>query len=90
MRRPCVVCGQPCNGTRCPRHPRPTRQQRGYDIDHDRARRKLAATLPAPCAYCGRILTSDDRWCAAHVIDGDPGAGWQHACPACNERAKVR
>lgn len=95
--RPCLGCGTPTPRRRCPtctRHleqRRGTRQQRGYDADHDRARRQLAATLPAPCAYgCGTTLTPDRPWVAAHVIDGDPSAGWIASCRPCNERAKRR
>ena len=27
-------------------------------------------------------------WVAAHVVDGDPSAGWLPSCRSCNERAK--
>ena len=70
---------------------RPNRTQRGYGAQHDRARRILAATLPAPCAYrCGTVLRSAAEMVAAHVVDGDPSAGWIAACRSCNERAKRR
>ena len=73
---------------RCALHRRTT-SQRGYGIGHQRARHTLRATLPAPCAYgCGRILRPDGAWVAAHVVDGDPSAGYVAACPPCNERAK--
>ena len=32
----------------------------------------------------------DERFVAAHVIDGQPKRGWQVAHPRCNERAKRR
>ena len=92
MRRPCIVCGAPCNGSRCPRHQRTTdRTARGYGAEHQAARRALATTLPAPCGYgCGLTLTADSPWVAAHVIDGDPTAGWIASCRSCNEQAKTR
>lgn len=69
---------------------RGTRQQRGYDADHDAARRALAATLPAPCGYgCGTTLTPDHPWVAAHRVDGHPQHGWLASCVRCNERAKT-
>ena len=73
---------------RCARH-RLSTSQRGYGLRHQRARDALRASLPTPCGYgCGRILQPDGDWVAAHVVDGDPEAGWIAACPLCNERAK--
>ena len=73
---------------RCALHRRTT-SQRGYGIGHQRARDALRASLPTPCGYgCGRVLQPDGDWVAAHVVDGDPAAGWIAACPVCNERAK--
>jgi hypothetical protein len=101
MRRPCLSCGTPTDKTRCPscargatrarEQGRPTRQARGYDRFHDRARRALRATLPAPCGYgCGTWLEPDGSWVAAHRVDGDPTAGWLASCRSCNEQAKRR
>jgi hypothetical protein len=96
MRRPCLDCDTPTPRTRCPRctqardHARGTRQQRGYDAQHQAARAELAMTLPAPCGYCGVVITRGERWVAAHVVDGDPSFGWLLAHYACNERAKTR
>lgn len=90
MRTACLVPGCPgyaVHRGRCARHRRST-TQRGYGIRHQRSRHELAATLPAPCGYCGRWLTSADRWVAAHVVDGRPEYGYVVACPGCNERAK--
>lgn len=91
-RRPCIVCGQPSNGPRCPRHQRTNNShQRGYGAAHQRARAQLALTLPAPCGYgCGTQLNPNGPWVAAHRIDGDPTAGWIASCRSCNERAKAR
>lgn len=73
---------------RCGEH-RLTTDGRGYGRTHGAARRALAATLPAPCAYgCGARLTRGGRWVAAHVVDGDERAGWVASCLVCNERAK--
>lgn len=53
-------------------------------------RRELEKTLPRECAYgCGTMLMPTSRWVAAHVVDGDPRAGYVVACGPCNERAKL-
>jgi hypothetical protein len=80
------------SGTRCAacERRRPSRQARGYDASHDRARATLRALLPAPCFYCRTVIGQGEAFVAAHVIDGDPSAGWAAAHAACNERAKVR
>lgn len=102
MKRPCLDCGRLVNdATRCPpcdarksrlrEAGRPSRYARGYDSAHYRARMALALTLPDACGYgCGRMLHRDGDWVAAHVVDGDPSAGWVAACRSCNERAKHR
>jgi hypothetical protein len=81
------------SGTRCSacERRRPSRQARGYDATHQRARAALARTLPAPCACgCGVVLDADSDWVAAHVRDGDPSAGWVAMCRSGNERMKRR
>lgn len=99
MKRPCIEPGCPAytERTRCVEHERQrdrrrgSRQQRGYDRTHDAARRSLAADLPAECGYgCGTVLHPDDTWVAAHVVDGDPTAGWMVSCVRCNQRASRR
>jgi hypothetical protein len=70
---------------------RGSRQARGYGADHERARRLLWARLPDLCGYgCGTWLEPAADWVAAHLVDGDPSAGWIAACRRCNERAKAR
>jgi len=81
------------SGTRCAacERRRPSRQARGYDAAHNRARAALAAMLPAPCACeCGAVLDAGSDWVAAHVVDGDPSAGWAAMCRPGNERMKRR
>ena len=83
-----VVSGTPCR--ECERR-RPSRQARGYGAEHQRARALLLALLPVPCAYgCGAVIVAASDLVAAHVVDGDPSAGWQASCRSCNERAKRR
>jgi hypothetical protein len=97
MKRPCLDCGMPTDGSRCSLHRKLTMRRRqsatsrGYDRHHRAARAALRDTLPAPCAYgCGTWLEPDGVWNAAHVIDGDASAGWIAACVSCNQRARAR
>lgn len=92
-----VVSGQRCRACAKRREStRATPAMRGYGAQHAAARRALALTLPSVCGYehdarCPRTLIHPGtQWVAAHVVDGDPSAGWMAAHPACNERAKVR
>ena len=81
------------SGTRCAacERRRPSRQARGYDSAHQRARALLLTLLPTPCAYgCSTVIVAASDLVAAHVVDGDPSSGWQAACRSCNERAKRR
>lgn len=99
LSRPCIEpgCDEFTTSTRCASHARErwrargSTTARGYGSDHQRARDELRRTLPAFCGYgCGAWLEPSDRWVAAHVVDGDPTAGYLVACPSCNERAKRR
>jgi hypothetical protein len=76
------------SGSRCPRH-RATTSERGYGSPHQAVRSRLAATLPAPCGYCGTVIQPGERWDAAHVVDGRPEFGYVPAHPRCNQRAKA-
>ena len=93
-RRPCIVCGHPTNGTRCPTHAHspgrdPQRRAANYGEAHRRARATLTGTLPTPCWYgCGTILTTNTDWVAAHQVDGDPTSPRVASCRTCNEQAK--
>lgn len=94
-RRPCLTCGRPTTGTRCPACGTspgrdPQRRAANYGHHHRTERARLARTLPAPCWYaCGTILEPASDWVAAHVIDGDPTSPRVVACRTCNERAKA-
>lgn len=103
MNRPCLCTGCPVHPGRCTRttprtrcvpceryrdRERGTRQDRGYGPEHQAARRTLAGTLPYPCGYCGVVVQPDERWVAAHEVDGRPEFGWKVSHPICNERAK--
>lgn len=58
-RRPCVICGSPCSGSRCTAHPATPRRSahaRGYGADHARqTARAIEAEpwchTPAGCPY---------------------------------------
>lgn len=100
MRRPCLEpgCPETTERTRCPRHEaqrqrgraRPTTSRRGYGSAHQSGRAALAATLPAPCGYCGATIRPGERWDAAHRVDGRPELGLVVAHPRCNQREGKR
>lgn len=93
--RACLECGGLSPGTRCPDcrrakdRARGTSAARGYGAAHQAARRALSRQLPTSCAYgCGTWLTAEDRWHAAHVVDGQPEQGYVISCGPCNLRAQ--
>lgn len=43
-----------------------------------RARRIIAATLPAPCWRCGRMVTEDMAWDVGHIIGRDVNPEYTH------------
>ena len=45
--------------------------------------------LAMACACgCGAVLDAGSDWVAAHLVDGDPSAGWAAMCRSGNERMK--
>lgn len=88
--RPCITCGQPTNGPRCPDHqPEAPRSkhtmsatQRGYDARWQRLSRRARRMQPW-CSDCGTSsdLTADHlRWPARTLGDVEV------VCRACNSR----
>lgn len=54
--RPCLVCGEPTERTRCPEHhvdPKPSARARGYSAAWDRLSRRARKLQPF-CTDCGR------------------------------------
>ena len=59
-----------------------------------KARAYIAATLPAPCWRCGRVLDVDDAWVVGHIIEADlrpdlelDPANWAAECRPCSDRS---
>ena len=98
--RVCPVPGCPTltTGGRCSIHAseqdkaRGSRQQRGYDAEHDRLRRvwaKRIASAPVTCARgCGTTLTTGDDWHLDHTDDRTAYLG--PSCAPCNLAAGGR
>jgi hypothetical protein len=67
---------------------RGTRQQRGYDAQHDAMRRRLAplvATGTVRCWRCRELITRDEPWDLGHTDDRTAYAGAEHT--DCNRSA---
>ena len=64
---------------------RGTRQQRGYDADHERLRKQIQTRIdrghPVPCVTCGVLLVGRD-WDLGH--DHDHGGHLGPQCVPCN------
>lgn len=71
--RPCLDCGTPTPGSRCPTcqarktMARGTRQQRGLGRDHELMRAALLSTARV-CALCGLPPTATDPLTAGHKV----------------------
>lgn len=100
--KPCVDCGQPTrNGNRCPTHERaakarreaqrPSRQDRGYDTEHEHRAAELRA-MHLPCALClepinYQLRSPHPRSFVAHHVTNDKRGPLAPAHRDCNERA---
>jgi hypothetical protein len=81
--RPCLDCGQLVRGKprcwdcqRAHDRQRGSRQQRGYDAQHDALRAQLVAALDpwAPCPRCGHALGPDAA--LLDLMHNDQRTGW--------------
>jgi hypothetical protein len=89
MMKPCIDCGTPSNGTRCPTHAaqrgatlqasqNARRKQTGgrskYGGTYQRGARGVRATATV-CWLCGGPANPDDPWQADHLEQGDRRGG---------------
>lgn len=97
--RVCPVPGCPTltHGGRCPPHlaqldaTRGRRQARGYDVEHDRLRRRwerIIATRSIPCARCHQPIPKGGAFDLGHNDRRNAWTGPEH--PACNRAAGGR
>lgn len=88
--RPSSPCSQPgCPQLQpCPFHPKRhsqhilSRQERGYDVFHDRQRREwqpLVESGTVLCARCGRLILPGERWDLGHSDDRASWTGPEHS-----------
>jgi 5-methylcytosine-specific restriction endonuclease McrA len=87
IRRACIQCGRPSNGSRCPEHAIPPRP-RGR-ASQDKIRAFVAAVTR--CAICGEGPRPDDPFVCDHRIPRAHGgsedqSNWQGAHRSCNGR----
>jgi 5-methylcytosine-specific restriction endonuclease McrA len=81
--RPCLECGRPAAGSRCPEHALPPRGQ-----PHRRARAAVLA-LATRCAVCGDAPTRDNPLTLGHLRARANGGGLERSnlqaeCRRCN------
>jgi hypothetical protein len=85
----CWECGARARAKRRvsskPRARQPTRQQRGYDAGHDRARRRWEPLVKAgmvSCGRCGRPIPPNSPWDLSHPGDNKaiPPVPWHAKC----------
>jgi hypothetical protein len=100
--RPCLACGVRIpRGSRCPRcraeierartARRGSRQQRGYDREHELERERWAPLVDAgqvTCARCGQPIQPGTPWDLGHTDDRTAWTGPEHA--TCNRAAAGR
>jgi rubredoxin len=99
MRQPCLDCGRPSEGSRCPAHRQAhslARNQRaqarrsrgeGAPRPYDAEYRKQAAVVRATtvlCWICGKGYDPADPWQADHVLPGNPLSELRGAHRSCN------
>lgn len=99
MKKPCLDCGRPSDGTRCERHTashnrhknrvQSARRSSGGGASRPYAGdyRKRAAQVRAEtvrCWICGEGGRPDDPWQADHVVPGDPDSPLAGAHRSCN------
>jgi hypothetical protein len=96
------VCAEPgcpelSEGRRCPAHAsereraRGTRQQRGYDAEHDRLRARWKPKVErceVKCARCGQLILPGQTWHLDHTDDRVGYLGPSHE--RCNTSAGGR
>ena len=64
---PCLQCGTPCNGPRCPQH------QHRYGRAHQTRRNELASTVIAGttrCPRCHKLIGPGQPWDLDHINGG--------------------
>jgi 5-methylcytosine-specific restriction endonuclease McrA len=86
--RPCLVCGRPAQGSRCPEHAPPIAKR------NQKLRQQVAASALL-CWRCGKPVTAADPLTADHVLPqlygGQDEPGNLRACHrSCNSRAGQR
>ena len=94
---PCLTCGTPTRGTRCPAcdAPRIAANLARVDRTHYKGnyatrRRQLMATSPEICWLCGEGPRPRDPWSADHVHPGDPNSELRRAHLSCNQSRNNR
>lgn len=85
----CTTCGRTiAGGTRCSRHARPKRQDRGYDAEYERALKRPQFLAATHCLTCDEPFTPDNPRTGGHVRalrrGGTTADGIFPQCAHCN------
>lgn len=84
MKRPCLDCGRPTYGSRCPEHTRNLERgkSRSRYLEHKfkyggdyRARAAAVRAAATRCHICGNGFRADDPWQADHLVQGTGEGG---------------
>jgi len=86
--RPCLVCGTPTNGSRCPKH----KLDRKWGRPHRRVRAEwepLVAAGQVDCWRCGKRIQPGQPWDLGHD-DNDRSVYRGPECIPCNRATHGR
>ena len=91
-----VVCGLPCQGSRCPTHGGDRRSmttsERGYGWQHQQQRaRLLPAAVGTRCPLCGEVMRDDEALDLHHpvrLVDDPTSVGTTIVHARCNRARK--
>jgi hypothetical protein len=95
MKRPCIECGRPCNGSRCIEHGGDRRAMsttaRGYGHHHQRRRAQLLPlAIGQPCPLCGETMHAHEQLDLDHEVSAMHGGQGNRIVHAKCNRGRPR
>ena len=99
LKKPCLDCGQPADGNRCPEHQlantrkreqaRAGTRNRSYDRGDYRRRAALVRAGASRCYLCGEGSKPDDPWQADHLIPIQKNGGGEGPLLAAHRSCNI-